>query len=156
MWSNFYTARTFFFLRQIGRKCLSPTCSGLRLGKYSLNSQECLSQGWGTRSWWEGKRSHCRRARAEYPLPTRNPGRLAWSGKAVHRPSTGGLLGRGWQAVSRANGSLYSCTEAQRTKTTCGPAQEGVWGLPRSSLPAWFLHPAIILCFAQKASGQCL
>lgn len=43
------------FPRQIGEKCPYPTCSGLRLGKYSLYSKECISQSWAT--WENGKQS---------------------------------------------------------------------------------------------------
>lgn len=70
------------------------------------------------------------------PCPQGVYGRLARTRKAVHTPSVGRVP---WKGESRGNGSLYSCTAALRTKTTCGSAQEGGWGLPLSFLPAW-LH----------------
>lgn len=51
-----------------------------------------------------------------------------WQGveKAVHRPSVGRAGWEGLAGIISGNVLFYSCTVALRTKTTCGPAQEGV------------------------------
>ena len=115
------------FQDNLGECVHYPTCSCLRLGKYSLYHKECISQCWVT--WWSKKGclaklkpSLCRRLEQSPIPPTR-----CWEGKvrsAQNPPPHGQVCCSG-----RKVGVL------QNHKATRGPAVEGGWCLRLSLLP---------------------